>query len=50
MNETALGLSKDDFYDLCRQFKPDLDRAEFESDWGEFQRQKAEREAKRRVQ
>ncbi len=48
--ETALGLGKDDFYDLYRRFRPEVGRAEFEHEWEDFQQQKRQREAKRNLQ
>ncbi len=36
------GLTKDEFYDVYRQFRPDADRTEYEAEWAEFQRLKAE--------
>jgi hypothetical protein len=39
----------DEWWDFYRIFKPDATREEFDRDWAEFQRLKAEHAAKRRI-
>jgi len=43
-------LDKNEFYDVYRQFRPDADREEYEREWEEFQRFKAEHERKKALQ
>jgi hypothetical protein len=33
----------DEWFDVAKKFKPRLSREEFDRDWAEFQREKAER-------
>lgn len=47
---TALGMTKDEFYDVYRQFKPEATREEYEQDWREFQAAKFEYQRKRSLQ
>jgi hypothetical protein len=41
------GLTADEFYDVYRLFRPGATREEFEKEWAEFQRLKAEHPAKK---
>ena len=43
-------LTADEFYDVFRQFRPDATREEFDAEWAEFQRLKAEFLRKRTIQ
>ncbi len=42
-------LSKDEFFDVYREFVPDGTREEYEREWEDFQRIKARRLAEREV-
>lgn len=44
------GLNKDEFFDVYRFFRPSATREEYEREWDEFQRLKAEHLAKRNLQ
>jgi hypothetical protein len=43
------GLTKDEFFDVYRSFNPDATREEYEREWNEFQRLKAEHFRQRKV-
>jgi hypothetical protein len=44
------GLTRDEFFDVYREFRPLATREEFDREWDEFQRFKAERLAKKALQ
>jgi hypothetical protein len=45
MNDTRLDeLSADEWWDICRHFRPDVTRDEFDLMWEEFQEMKRRRE------
>lgn len=42
-------LTKDEFFDVYRQFRPSADRQEFEIEWAKFQQCKRDHESKMRT-
>lgn len=43
-------LTADEWYDVARQFKPEMTREEFEQEWDKFQVAKAAEKVRRAVQ
>lgn len=44
------GMTKDEWFDVYRQFFPDASQEQYDADWEEFQAFKREHERKKKIQ